>query len=365
MDNKTKVVISGYYGFNNIGDEAILYTMIDMLKAEIPNISITVLSNNPQETEKTYKVKAISRWDIRSIVKHIKECDMLISGGGSLLQDVTSWKTIPYYLGIIKIGLFYRKKVVFYSQGIGPVNRWWNRWLIKKVASKVDQIFVRESMSGKLLEEIGVNAPISIAIDPVFGIGLKEDTNKEVKEKVSRNKKVGVYLRPWKYDKIMIESVCHSLKYLIEEDYDIYLLSMQHKPDVEVAKQVAKKLNHPKVYLVEEPLTVDETLAYTAQFDFILSMRLHSAIMAVAVGTPIIALSYDPKVENVMNEMGLKHAIKVEHLNDTNLLEKIKWVEGHIEEEKMIMKQMYEEKIDQIYSPILYIKKCLERSDES
>ncbi|MGL5677075.1 MAG: polysaccharide pyruvyl transferase CsaB [Cellulosilyticaceae bacterium] len=362
MDNKTKVVISGYYGFNNIGDEAILYTMIEMLKKNIPNISITVLSNNPEETEKTYQVEAINRWDIRSIVKHIKGCDMVVSGGGSLLQDVTSWKTIPYYLGIIKLGLIYRKKVVFYSQGIGPVNKWWNKWLIKKVASQADHIFVRESMSEKLLKEIGVTAPTSVAIDPVFGIHLDNQLADEMPQLVEHTKKIGVYLRPWKNDKAMVENVCRTLKTLINEGYEIYMMSMHYEQDIAIARQIADKLKSDRVVVVDQSLSIDETLAYTAQFDFIIGMRLHSLIMAVAVGTPTIALSYDPKVENVMGEMNINHYIKVEELTDSNLLEEIRWVEAHLIEEKQAMQQTYEQKIEQIYSPIFYIKECLERS---
>lgn len=362
MDNKTRVVISGYYGFNNIGDEAILYTMIEMLKKNIPNISITVLSNNPQETEKTYQVKAISRWDIRSIRKAIKACDMLVSGGGSLLQDVTSWKTIPYYLGVIKLGLLYHKKVVFYSQGIGPVNKWWNKWLIKKVGSQVDHIFVRESMSGKLLEEIGVTAPTSVAIDPVFGICLGNNEVKTKEDLKSDRKKVGVYLRPWKYDKTMINSVCGALRTLIDEGYEVYMMSMHYEQDIEIAKKVADKLQSEHVYVIDRSLTIDETLVYTEAFEFIIGMRLHSLIMAVAMGTPIIALSYDPKVENVIGEMELNHYIKVEDLTCDNLLEEIRRVQTHLEEEKVAMQTMCEKKIDQIYSPIFYIKERLERS---
>ncbi len=362
MDNKIKVVISGYYGFNNIGDEAILYTMIEMLKKAIPHISITVLSNNAAETEDTYNVSAISRWDIRSIIRAIKSCDMFISGGGSLLQDVTGWKTIPYYLGIVRIALFYNKKVVFYSQGIGPINKWWNRWLIKRVASRVDQIFVRESISGKLLQEIGVTAPIEVAIDPVFGIERNEGIEAEVAHKLVATKKVGIYLRPWKNDDVMVASVTATIDYLQTQGYDVYLLCMQYKQDIQIAKRVMQAANHPKVHLVDASLEVDEALAYTAQFDFILSMRLHSLIMGVAVGTPIIALSYDPKVENVMREMGIHHAIKVEEITASKLIDKVKWLEAHLQEEKQNMQQMCVQKIEQIYSPIKHIQATLERN---
>jgi len=66
-------------------------------------------------------IHAVSRFDGYSILKSVYQSDLLISGGGSLLQDVTSWKSMMYYLSIIGMGIFFRKKVFLYSQGIGPV----------------------------------------------------------------------------------------------------------------------------------------------------------------------------------------------------------------------------------------------------
>ena len=123
MSNTNKIVLSGYYGFDNIGDEAVLFSIITALRKEIKDVHITVLSNNPDKTKALYGVESVNRWDIKAVARSIKESDLLISGGGSLLQDVTSSKTIPYYLAIVKIAQFYKKKVVFYSQGIGPVNK--------------------------------------------------------------------------------------------------------------------------------------------------------------------------------------------------------------------------------------------------
>ncbi|SMB88453.1 Polysaccharide pyruvyl transferase [Desulfonispora thiosulfatigenes DSM 11270] len=87
-----KVILSGYYGFNNAGDEAVLYSIIAALRGLDENLEITVLSNNPEHTIKAYQVKAINRWKVKEIYPAIKEADLVISGGGSLLQDVTSKK---------------------------------------------------------------------------------------------------------------------------------------------------------------------------------------------------------------------------------------------------------------------------------
>ncbi|MBF6633431.1 MAG: polysaccharide pyruvyl transferase family protein, partial [Planococcus sp. (in: Bacteria)] len=90
-----RIVLSGYYGFDNVGDEAILYAIIHSLKEYYPRIEIIVLSNKPEKTAETYRVKAVNRWSLKDIRAAIKSSDGLISGGGSLLQDETGRKSIP------------------------------------------------------------------------------------------------------------------------------------------------------------------------------------------------------------------------------------------------------------------------------
>lgn len=91
------IVLSGYYGFNNIGDEAILYSIIQSLRRLEPEIDITVLSNNPEVTESLYQTKAVNRWNPAEILLALKQADGLISGGGSLFQDETGFKSVAYY----------------------------------------------------------------------------------------------------------------------------------------------------------------------------------------------------------------------------------------------------------------------------
>ena len=121
------ILISGYYGFDNIGDESILRTLVSSLREHIPGCSLTVLSHNPASTREKYGVEAVERMSPMAILRAVKQCDMLISGGGSLLQDVTSSKSLHYYLSIIRCAEFFHKKVFIYSQGIGPIDRPGNR----------------------------------------------------------------------------------------------------------------------------------------------------------------------------------------------------------------------------------------------
>ncbi len=124
-----RIVISGYYGFHNVGDEAILYSIIQALRQQEPNVEIVVLSNHPEETAKAYHVLSVNRWKLNEVLKALKNADGLVSGGGSLLQDQTGLRSIPYYVGIIKIAQILKKPVFIYAQGMGPIHRTYNKQL--------------------------------------------------------------------------------------------------------------------------------------------------------------------------------------------------------------------------------------------
>ena len=167
-----RVLLSGYYGFDNAGDEAVLYAIIESLRqAGIDDI--TVLSAKPEATAAQYQVRAVDRWGKKALYKAVKDCDLLISGGGSLLQDVTSKNGILYYLGIIWLAQMQKKSVMIYAQGIGPIEHKRNRRLTAKLLNKAQAITVRDLPSRQTLMEMGVYKEIQVGVDPVMGIDTK------------------------------------------------------------------------------------------------------------------------------------------------------------------------------------------------
>lgn len=368
MANTNKIVLSGYYGFDNIGDEAVLYSIVTMLKKEIPQVQITVLSNNPEKTARLYDVDSVNRWDMKSVAKVIKASDLLISGGGSLLQDVTSSKTVPYYLAIVKIAQFYKKKVVFYSQGIGPVNKGFSRWLIKKIVNKVDGIFVRDPASKALLEEIGIKKPIGVAIDPVLGIRLPS----EVK---SKEKAVGIYIRPWQNEEQnqrLILAMKEGLMELVKKDYKLYLIPMHYEQDLDIARALEAALaiemrneniaRENQIEVIDQMLSIQEVLSYTASFDFVVGMRLHSLIMAAATFVPMLGLSYDPKVDAFLKEAHVPYCLDVSEITATAFKENLLELEQKLAEQKQQLKESYKANEPRLYLPIECIKRLLRLS---
>lgn len=358
MGNTNKIVISGYYGFDNIGDEAVLYTILSALRSSVKNIECVVLSQNPEKTKALYNVEAVNRWDMKAVIKVIRESHLLISGGGSLLQDITSNKTILYYLGIIKIAQWYKKKVVFYSQGIGPVKHSYNKWLIKRVANHVDALFVREEQSKKLLEDFGVKKAVTVAADPVLGIKPSAHVYKYVKDLLGVQKAIGVYIRPWQDEEIILDTLEEALKYMISEGYEVYLIPMYYDQDLEIALKLKARLKEHTV-VMDKKLTIDEVVSYTASFEFVIGMRLHSLIMAAAMQVPMIGLSYDPKVTDFMKEMQIPYCIDVKDMDGKKLISRAKELMTCLKEQKVHLKKMHDLQTRKINLPAEYIKKQL------
>lgn len=359
MGTKKSIVLSGYYGFNNIGDEAVLSSIITALRKQIPNVEITVLSNSPSQTKALYGVEAINRWGIKDIIAAIKKSDVVISGGGSLLQDVTSSKVIPYYLGVVKIAQFYKKPVVFYSQGVGPVAKGFGKFLVKQICNRVTHIFVREVGSKQLLESLGVNkAPITVAIDPVLGIEPKQALVSDIQASLPEGKKVGLYIRPWKNDEEMIEKVARIASYIESKGYALYFIPMYHKEDLSIAQEIANRVKGD-VHVIEQEMTIDEVVAYTVQFDFILGMRLHSLIMAHAVEVPMIGLSYDPKVEGFLNEVGVPYCMPVASINEEKMKVYIDELIEQLETERERIHLVNQEKKQKVELPAVKVRELL------
>ena len=154
----SKIVISGYYGFNNAGDEALLTAILASLRAIEPKADITVISGNPGNTIVKHQVKSLYRFAAVRLLQAIGEADLVISGGGSLLQDVTSKRSLIYYLSIIVAAKWKGRKVMLFAQGIGPIRNRFMRLLTRLVVNKADAITVRDRDSAEELARMGVPA---------------------------------------------------------------------------------------------------------------------------------------------------------------------------------------------------------------
>jgi len=313
-----RVILSGYYGFKNAGDEAILAALIDNLQRSGADIEIIVLSANPEWTRLVHGVKAINRTSSRALTHYLKGADLLISGGGSLLQDVTSNKTIPYYLGIILLAKLFKVPVFCCAQGVGPINYSFNRRLVKETLNRVDLITVRDRDSKELLEKIGVREDIYMTADPVFI--LKKATQERVQEILNieeikaKENLLGVSLRPWQ-DNSYLNKIAKILDRLKEKlDINILFIPLHYPVDVEVSRRVAELMEN-KAEIIIHSYSPQEVLGLVGEVDMLLGVRLHSLIFAALNRVPLIGISYDPKIDSFLNSLELSALAQIDNLD--------------------------------------------------
>jgi polysaccharide pyruvyl transferase WcaK-like protein len=252
-----KVLISGYYGFGNLGDEAVLAAIGKGLRERSPGIEVSVLSGR-------------RRYNPFVLIGELAACDALISGGGTLFQDATSSRSLWYYAAVVWLAKLLGKPVMVLGQGLGPLRRKFNRALAGFVLKRVDLITLRDEDSQKELRRLGVTGGnVFVTADPVFLLAVTE------RPAPSGAPKVGLALKQPLVPAVTLERLKN--KYGLEP-----------------------------VTLVFQPAAVSfqEMLDVIAGLDCLIGMRLHALIFAALAGVPMVGIAYDPKVASFMRSLG-------------------------------------------------------------
>lgn len=299
----TKYLVSGYIGFDNFGDEAIAKVLVDKIKSgnfdteyEIKsehNREITLISSNPEKTAKLHQVNSCKMLDF---FKSLKNCDVLISGGGSLLQDVTSKKSLIYYLGIIYLGILLRKKVVIFSQGIGPINSKIGEILTKFALKNCYKISVRDNKSQNLLNSWKINT--KLVKDPILELDLPRKNKKGI---------VGIQLRnyPTLNDKFLnnlAEEIVKNFK-----DKKIEILSLQDEIDLSTCENFKRILYKKGLENIEilKDLSINDVFEKISDLEYLIAMRFHANVVGIKSGVKTLAINYDIKVKKLAEEYNI------------------------------------------------------------
>lgn len=323
------VIISGYYGFNNSGDDAILMAIIDNLRICRNDIGIVVLSKRPAETRKIYGVDSINRLSLFKIMRLMKNSKLFISGGGNLVQDDTSTRSLVYYLGAIWLAKLMGTKVMIYANGIGPINKKFNKMITRWILNKVDVITLREELSRHELEALHIDRPKTIVTaDPALTVsaaGSSEIDEIFKNEGISaKGPFVGFSVRRCEnHIKFDEKIIARAADYMIEK-YGVkpVFIPMQHPNDIPVIQSIISQMSGKGLYL-KNPYNVASILGVISRMEMIVGMRLHSLIYAASLGIPVVGLVYDPKVEAFLQYFHQASAGHIRNLDFETLKAKI------------------------------------------
>lgn len=308
---RKRVLLSGYYGYGNAGDEAVCAAVLQTMRSEGGDPEMTVLSGNPVATERLHGARAVPRG---KLTRALKSADALIQGGGSLLQDATSARSVFYYLWVLMAARMSRKPVFLFAQGIGPLRRPATRAAVRVVLNRVQQITVRDEASRDLLARIGVRAPTTVTADPVFALqpASPERASALWAEQglPESGRTLGLALRAWPAAPELATTAARAAEALQERGMDVVFFPMHRPADEDFAEGVRHRMARPAPIVrgVERP---DDLMAITARLDLLIGMRLHALIFGAAMGIPLIGLSYDPKVDALLDRLGGVPALNV------------------------------------------------------
>jgi polysaccharide pyruvyl transferase CsaB len=321
----TRAVLCGYYGMGNAGDEALLVSLLQMLPESVEPI---VLSGNPQATKKSYGVTSCHRKSTFALLKILQQSDVFIWGGGSLMQDATSIASPIYYASLMALAQQKGLKTIAWAQGIGPLNKPFTRWLTQQVLLGCNAISVRDNASAQLLRNWQLE-PI-IAPDPVWA--LQSETPPPLPD--TEQPMVAVILRSHPLlTPRRLQTLIEALQdFQAKSNSLILLIPFQPAQDQAIAEQIADQLS-PE-HLIMSIANPQQLKGLFRAVKMAIGMRLHSLIMAAAEGCPCFALSYDPKVSQLMSELNLP-GYELQNLPDESAIITTAWL-AQLEQQQAI-----------------------------
>ena len=304
------VVICGAYGRGNAGDDAILQAIVQQLESIDRDMPITVLSRRPEETRLVYRKEAVYTFHFPAFCRAFRRAKLYVNGGGSLIQDVTSTRSLRFYLYTLKAAKKRGCRVMMYGCGIGPVNNPANRKRAGRVLERyVDGITLRDENSREELRRMGVTRPeIVLSADPTLILPGASEWAVERQMRLlgidPGREYLGLGLRPWRGLDSAVDEIAAAAEYAHRQYGLIPLfIPVEYPKDLTAARKVAARLHCPYA-LVDERLSIAMTIGLLSRMRVVMAMRLHALRFSAGHGVPAVGLSYDPKVDGFLKYIG-------------------------------------------------------------
>jgi len=322
MSHSPNVLICGYYGFGNSGDEAILSVLIRDLNNVFDKPAITVVGGSVEEIAANHQVDAFHWTDIRRLRREAESSDLMVLGGGGLFQDQQKFDPaailtpahggMSYWAGFALLSHLVNKPLAIYGAGVGPLSTEEGKRLTTVSFRAASAASVRDEESARLLGELGIHE-VPVTADPVFTmtadrqVGLEILANEHIPDGETL---IAVGIRSWADDGF-IPGLADQLDHLIEShDARVVFVPFQTSPhraenDPAAALRVLSEMKQrSRAAILRGTYTPEDKMAVQAAAAVVIGMRLHSVIMAATAGVPVVALAYDPKVVNTMKVLG-------------------------------------------------------------
>jgi polysaccharide pyruvyl transferase CsaB len=348
-DTRLNILINGWYGHWNAGDDAILEVFIEQAIDRL-DCDIVVLSGLPENIPQSSRVSSAFHLPVSikgaikslfdgSFYRHlnrIRKCDLFVLGGGGLLRDNTTWRNLIHLLDEIWFSKLFGRKVMLYAIGVGPFKSRLGKFLIRVSVNMCDLITVRSERGAQLLREIGI-APerIHVVADPAFLLKPVAPVDQDLVRLLAGGKKIGVFptisLVSGEHDFSHVNRLAAALDRLVEEE-GLQFVAMPMRvrdsglDDVKISLAIKAAMKHSDALQVyEKRLTPSELKWATSQNMMNLTVRLHAMIFSLGAKVPVVAINYEPKVSNVFSALKCpQYLVEMDDRLDTALVDSVK-----------------------------------------
>jgi polysaccharide pyruvyl transferase CsaB len=299
----TRFLLSGYYGFGNLGDEALLHVIVEQLRARRPDAVIDVLSGDPQRTARDHGVEATPRWSAGLVKDAIERADVVLSGGGGLLQNVTSLRSLLYYTNIIRAAVRAGKPTMVFAQSVGPLD-FWGRMVVRNFCKGIGAATVRDQRSLALMSSLVPEVKVERTADPVFLFQPGGEPLDLAAEGLAGDDAplVIASVRKWQGGEATAQTMASVVDRLAGRyNARVAFLPLGGPPDAEVSTTIIRRCASTPVLLPDYPL--GQAAQVIERASLVIGMRLHALIIAARLGVPFLALPYDPKVTALLEDL--------------------------------------------------------------
>jgi len=306
------VCISGSYGGMNLGDEAILQSIVRQLRADVP-VEITVFTRDGEDTQRRHGVERIvqPRDTTRERMRaEIDQCDLFILGGGGLLYDRDAERYLRDVMAAQQAGV----ATMTYAISAGPLNDPNARRIVRRALNGCALLTVRDRLAQKLLEDIGIEREVIVTADPALLIE-PEAVDAEMLEREGlafQRRLVAMSVRePGPAAPELDPDHYHSLlanaaDYIVDRfDADVVFLPLERlRQDLQHSHAVIAKMRRAdRATVLKGDYTPGQLIDLMTRFDFAVGMRLHVLIFAAIAGVPFVALPYASKVRGFLEDL--------------------------------------------------------------
>ncbi len=329
-----KICVWGaWYESNNAGDQAILMTMGKLLGDKISNLELVVFSNRPKFTEDYMRpiipIRAIShRYNTISVVRELLTTDVFLVGGGTPFYD--DWFHLLVMLVFVMTARLGGNPVITYAISVRPIESFVGKTLSKIIFTMVNRITIREPNAKELINTLGIDKNIVLYTDPA--VTLKPSSDEDVltilkSEGIEMDKRPLFAVCPHffspnhsyhvhhyeRFSKKSIDQYHHvlseAIRWLNRLGPVILLPFNTEYPDddCDTFDEIRQRLgSEGQIYYVSRQYGPSSLAGILKKCELAITVRLHAAVLATSVGTPVVAISYGPKVNGYMRRIGLE-----------------------------------------------------------